>query len=112
MQDGELLFASEETIRDRDRIAEFFDNFFLHTGASKIQFKAAQFQHVGSFANETGSFVASTADGKTVTDGEYIAIWRFDGGQWRLQVQAFNARREQNDHRDIGHDGPHGLVRR
>ena len=111
MADGELLLASEQAIRDRDKIAEFFDDFFLHTGASKIQFKATQFQHVGSFANETGTFVTSASDGRPILDGEYIAIWRLVGDQWKLQVQAFNSNRQQNEPRDIGRDQPHGVVR-
>src|SRR5262249_45379395 len=43
MQDGEVLLASEPAVRDRDNIADFFGNFLLHTGATKIQFKANQF---------------------------------------------------------------------
>jgi ketosteroid isomerase-like protein len=108
--DGELLLVSEPPIRDRDNIAEFFGNFFLHSGATKIQFKPTQFQQAGSFANETGTFVTSTADGRTVLDGNYIAIWRLVGTQWKIQVQALSPTR-QNDQRELGRDGPHGLIR-
>ena len=45
----------------------------------------------GDTAHETGTWVMTGPDGKVVDKGNYIVIWKKEGGEWKLHRDIWNS---------------------
>jgi uncharacterized protein (TIGR02246 family) len=45
----------------------------------------------GDTAHETGTWVMTAPDGKVIEKGNYIVIWKKEGGEWKLHRDIWNS---------------------
>jgi uncharacterized protein (TIGR02246 family) len=84
--DSVLLPAQAPTVRGRDAIQVFYQDF-LRDGAVALEAQTSDVGGHGPLAYETGSFTLTrTAEnGASTRDrGKYVFVWRDRAGQWTI----------------------------
>ncbi|MGZ8900507.1 MAG: YybH family protein [Limisphaerales bacterium] len=87
-EDGQLLWEDREIIKGRKAIEAEWRKDMGGPGRTATVTSLEVEQH-GDWAFESGKFVVTAPDGKTIYDGKYICIWKRVTGEWKI-------------HRDMG----------
>jgi len=69
----------------------------MNSGATKFRFQTTKLEEMGDWANDIGTFIASSSDGKPVVEGQYIALWNLQGDKWKIHVHIFHGDRRNNE---------------
>ena len=87
-EDGQLLWEDREIIKGRQAIEAEWRKDMGGPGRTATVTSLEVEQH-GDWAFESGKFVVTAPNGKTIYDGKYICIWKRVNGEWKI-------------HRDMG----------
>ena len=82
-EDGQLLWEDRPIISGRAAIEAEWRKDMGGSGR-KATATSTEVQEHGDWAFETGKFVVTSPQGKTIYDGKYICIWKRVNGEWKI----------------------------
>ena len=81
--DGEMLPAHSDIVRGPRAIAEYVQ-VVLNAGIRGATLTTLEVDNCGNTAHEVGSYEFKGADGTLMDHGQYVVIWKKEGGAWKL----------------------------
>lgn len=89
-EDAELLVPGAPAVKGRQAIAQAWKKI-IGAGGNRLDIRTIEVQEAGDWAYEVGRFTAKAPEGKVLSVGKYIVIWkRQDGGEWKTYRDIFN----------------------
>lgn len=82
-EDAQLLWEDREIITGRKAIEAEWRKDMGGPGR-KAAVTSTEVEEHGDWAFESGKFVVTTPEGKTIYDGKYICIWKRVNGDWKI----------------------------
>ena len=77
-------------VSGRAAIGELFGGM-LASGIRSVTLTASEVTGSGDSAQEVGTYVIKTPDGRLADQGKYIVLWKKEAGQWRLHRDIWNS---------------------
>lgn len=88
--DGILLPPGAPMAQGTVAIAEGFGGF-LSEGGVDLKLETIEIHGEGESVTEVGRFTMSTLDGTLLDEGNYIVVWRYVNGEWKLHRDMWNS---------------------
>lgn len=88
--DAEWLVPDAPPIKGRVAISQAWKNA-LGDGGNRVHVEVREVNESGDWAYEVGAFTTTAPDGKVLSVGKYIVIWkRHANGDWKTHRDVFN----------------------
>jgi ketosteroid isomerase-like protein len=87
---AEVLPPGSDAVRGREAIRKIFQAG-MDAGQKELTLTTLEVEAHGDTADEVGTWTAKGKDGMLLDSGKYIAIWKNEGGQWRLHRHIWNS---------------------
>ncbi|NNM35058.1 MAG: SgcJ/EcaC family oxidoreductase [Gemmatimonadetes bacterium] len=81
--DGQLFPANSDVIQGIPAIEEFWEGA-MSMGIKSVQLTATEIDDQGDTAIEIGNYHLSGEGGVPLDQGQYLVVWKLDGGAWKL----------------------------
>ena len=82
-EDAQLLWEDREIITGRKAIEAEWRKDMGGPGR-KATVTSTEVEEHGDWAFESGTFLVTSSEGKTIYDGKYICIWKRVNGEWKI----------------------------
>jgi ketosteroid isomerase-like protein len=87
-RDAVMYNAHSQPVRGTEALNRFWKSVY-DAGVRRMKLETVEVDPAGAFLLETGRFTSYDAAGKALDEGNYLVVWKKEGGAWKL-------------HRDIG----------
>lgn len=87
-ENGALLPPNSESVNGQAAIEDFFRDF--QATGMRIEIQDTEAYVHGDVGYTVGAYTITNADGATIDEGKYVAIWRYIDGTWRMHRDIFN----------------------
>lgn len=91
--DAIVMAPNAEMMRGRQAIKALFDGLIQQMGVPQLTLSTIQVDDLGDTACEIGAYTmkAQPPGADPISDnGNYVVIWKREGGNWRLAVDIWN----------------------
>ncbi len=88
--DGSLLPPGAPMAQGTVAIAEMFGGF-LSEGGVDLKLETMEIHGEGESVTEVGRATVRTLDGTLIDEGNYIVVWRYVNGEWKLHRDMWNS---------------------
>lgn len=84
--DDAQVYSEEGLLDGKKAIVESAKKYSEWLRSNKITLELSNFEEEkhGRIAYNTGKYVHKGADGKTVSEGFFIGLWKQDNGEWKI----------------------------
>jgi ketosteroid isomerase-like protein len=86
---GQVLAPGMDLVSGPEAIMELWQAN-IDAGVKKIRLETLEAEGAGDAAHEVGRFELLDAEGKTIDRGNYVVIWKKEGGRFKLHRDIFN----------------------
>jgi ketosteroid isomerase-like protein len=90
-EEGQALPPNGDAAMGHEAIQTIWQGAF-DNGATGVTLETVEVQSAGEFGYEVGQFTIMAGD-QVADEGKYIAIWKFEDGQWKLHRNIWNSSR-------------------
>ena len=87
---GQLLPPGRDVITGSQAIANYWQEK-MKIGIRKLE--TTELEVYGSAAHEVGCYLIAADDGSEADRGQYLVVWKYENGAWKMHRDIWNSRR-------------------